>query len=129
MASLTSQFKEKYPHMTDKEINQLVKLHNREAKAKEQQRKLRAKASKRKRKERTKLLCDLGGLVLKSGLENMDRATLLGALLAIKKSEGDSARLEAWKFAGTEAMGEKESKEVKKETSTQSEVIQKPFGQ
>ena len=49
--------------MTDKEILQLVKLHNRELKAKEQQRKLRAKVSGRIRKTRTKKLCDVGGLV------------------------------------------------------------------
>ncbi len=127
MTSLTEQFKEKYPYMTDREINQLVKLHEREKRAKEQQKKLRAKASTRKRKERTKLLCDLGGLVLKSGLENMDRATLLGALMAIKKSEGDSARLEAWTLAGTEAMAAKKDKEVKKMSDDSELLIKKPF--
>lgn len=107
LSTLEIEIKQKNPSLTDKEVAQMVKLKQQENKLKEKQKRLRAKASERKRRERTKLLCDLGGLVLKAGLEDMDRETLLGALLGLSKykdESSDNQKLAEWKKRGSEAL-------------------------
>jgi len=61
------------------------------------------------RRKRTRLLIELGGLVVKAGLVNLtgdDRATILGALLwmadKLQSDQGEQAR-ELWTERGTQA--------------------------
>ncbi|MBI9109521.1 MAG: conjugal transfer protein TraD [Spirochaetales bacterium] len=157
MQSTTDMIKEKYPHATEPEILKLVRLHNREEKLKKaqkkideankkRQRKIKTAEQKAKRKKENKVKYDVGGLVVKACLEDWDRETLLGALMAIKRCEKDFPKKTGWKQAGAEGMkipgaltpekfGPMEVKtetstpmEVKTETSTPMEVIETPHG-
>ncbi len=107
---LEQKIREQNPEMTDKQIEQIAKLKQQENRAKEKIKKIKSQVSAQKRKERTKLLCDLGGLVLKAGLQDMDRETLLGALLSMQqwaKESPNSPKIQGWKREGQKAMEKK----------------------
>lgn len=53
------------------------------------------------RKERTRLLIELGGLVVKAGLDNLRTNELLGALLTLKEKAADEATRKEWAKAGS----------------------------
>jgi len=64
------------------------------------------------RKARTRALIEAGGLVEISGLLDLDKGTLLGALLAISKTRQDPAKataLESWKHHGDQELAVREA--------------------
>ena len=82
------------------------KLAEREKKLAELQTKLsreRASIAEQKRKLDTRNKIELGGLVLKAGLAEWDRATLLGGLMAIARMAPDEEKLSRWKAEGGKA--------------------------
>lgn len=52
------------------------------------------------RKQRTRRLIELGGLVSKAQLEDLNANTLLGALLFLKVQEADVQQLNEWSYQG-----------------------------
>jgi len=67
----------------------------------------RKTAAERERKARTKRLIELGALFDLAGLGDQDRGALLGSLLGVAKTLGDSTRWEQWKHAGDALLAEK----------------------
>jgi len=78
--------------------------------------KLRREQDRKKRiedrKARTKALIEAGGLVEISDLLDLDKGTLLGALLEIKKTRHDPTKateLESWKSTGDAVLAAREA--------------------
>ena len=66
--------------------------------------------AKETRSERTRKLCNLGGLVEKAGLGDMDPATLLGFLLSQKTyATSNPSILDSWKNTGEAALKEQKA--------------------
>lgn len=66
-----------------------------------------SREAKDARRQRTHRLCQLGGLVEKAGLGNMDHTTLLGMLLQQKEYlEKNQNMLSRWKEKGQEAQNQ-----------------------
>lgn len=62
------------------------------------------------RSDRTRKLCNLGGLVEKAGLGDMDPATLLGFLLSQKTyATSNPSILDSWKNTGEAALKEQKA--------------------
>jgi len=56
------------------------------------------------RKQRTRQLIELGGLVVKAGLDNLDSNTLYGAMLFLKSSmQGNEQIIKSWTQTGSAA--------------------------
>ncbi|MCB1075273.1 MAG: conjugal transfer protein TraD [Simkania sp.] len=68
------------------------------------------KLKEKERKIRTRRLIELGGLVAKSGIEDLNNNELLGALLEIHEARKDEAKVKKWKEKGAKAF-EKEHEE------------------
>lgn len=71
-----------------------------------------SRARQAMRKEDTRRKIELGGLVIKAGLDQEDKAVLLGMLIdAFEQLQGEAGnRLRAqWKRAGTDAFGTQEA--------------------
>jgi len=62
--------------------------------------------SVRQRKADAHEKIQLGGLIVKAGLREMDRAILLGALMDVKKTieQSDAKKIQAWRSAGIVAL-------------------------
>ncbi|HYH23696.1 MAG TPA: conjugal transfer protein TraD [Azospirillum sp.] len=64
-----------------------------------------ARLKEQARKERTRLLIELGGLVVKAGLDNLRTNELLGALLTLKEKAGEESTRKEWAKAGAAVFG------------------------
>ncbi|NGX50954.1 MAG: hypothetical protein K1060chlam2_00807 [Chlamydiae bacterium] len=65
---------------------------------------------KKERKRRTRRLIELGGLVVKSGIEELNNNALLGALLELKEKAKEDTTVKMWKNKG-DAVFEQDKKE------------------
>ncbi len=66
-----------------------------------------AKRSGKERRERTRELIEFGGLAPIAGVLKHDRATVLGALMAIRDADAETTA--RWQAAGREALARSES--------------------
>lgn len=57
----------------------------------------------KERKVRTRRLIELGGIVSKAGIEDLNNNTLLGALLEIKDKKDQESNLKKWRDRGATA--------------------------
>jgi hypothetical protein len=73
-----------------------------------------AKIKIMERKQRTRRLIELGGLVDKAGLSDLNSAQLFGALLSIKAQSKNPMLLDQWSKVGEEAFKEKSVMENEK---------------
>ena len=65
----------------------------------------------RERKMRTRHLIELGGLIVKAGIDSLETDTLYGALLGVAKNlEADASLKTGWTAAGSARMIEEEQK-------------------
>lgn len=94
--------------------HQKAQLERQQQKLQQQQARLLSKSQKLKtleRKQRTRRLIELGGLVVKAQLEDLNNNTLLGALLSLKKQmSSDTNILNDWTDLGAKAFEENKQK-------------------
>jgi len=64
----------------------------------------------KERKKRTRLLIEIGGLAVKSGIAHLNTNTLMGAFLEIQEKSSDETTVKKWTQKGAEAF-EKDKQE------------------
>lgn len=100
--------------------HQKEKLERQQQKLQQHEARLQAKSQKLKtleRKQRTRRLIELGGLVVKAQLEDLNNNTLLGALLSLKKQmSSDTDILNDWTDWGAKAFEEGKARDGKGST-------------
>ena len=63
-----------------------------------------ARLKEAERRQRTRRLIELGGLVEKAALHDLDPDALYGALLSLREHAGDSAQVAQWRALGERAI-------------------------
>lgn len=103
---ITEQLRAKHQGISEANLQKLVALEQRKAKAERQARLILKGERDKERKARTRKLIEIGGLIAKAGLDKLDKETVLGLLMDAKAKSADAEQVKAWKAQGVKAFSE-----------------------